>query len=149
MLTETLLKLFERDLEALKTEIQAYSAEAALWKVQGTIKNSAGNLALHLVGNLQHFIGAVLGNTCYIRNRDYEFSATDVPSQQLLQELDTTLEAIRKILPSLSESELKADFPINVFGHPMSTEFFLIHLGGHLNYHLGQVNYHRRLLDAN
>ena len=83
MLTETLLKLFERDLEALKTEIQAYSAEAALWKVQGTIKNSAGNLALHLAGNLQHFIGAILGNTGYIRNRDYEFSATDVPSQQL------------------------------------------------------------------
>lgn len=144
---ETLSKLFLRDLEKLKTEMSSFNDEKNIWKISGEIKNSAGNLCLHLCGNLQHFIGGVLGNSGYIRNRDAEFSRKDVPLKELLNEIDNTTKAVEKTLKELKEEKLKETFPINVFGYEMTTEYFLTNLTTHLNYHLGQINYHRRLLD--
>ncbi len=144
---ETLTKLFIRDLEKLKTEINSFKDEKKIWEISGDIKNSAGNLCLHLCGNLQHFIGAVLGNSDYIRNRDAEFSKKNVPIKELVAEIELTAEIVQKTLQSLKEEALQKTFPINVFGYEMTTEYFLIHLTTHLNYHLGQINYHRRLIE--
>ena len=144
---ETLDKLFQRDLENLKTEISSYKDEENLWEISGDVKNSAGNLCLHLCGNLQHFIGAVLGNSGYIRNRDAEFSRKNVPLKELVKEIELTTTVVVKTLNNLKEVQLGEKFPINVFGYEMTTEYFLIHLATHLNYHLGQINYHRRFLD--
>ena len=144
---ETLLKIYIRDLEKMKTEITSFKDEKKIWEISGDIKNSAGNLYLHLCGNLQHFIGAVLGNSDYVRNRDSEFSRKDVPISELVAEIELTTKVVEKTLKSLKEEELQKTFPINVFGYEMTTEYFLVHLAGHLNYHLGQINYHRRLLD--
>ena len=144
---KTLDTLFQRDLENLKTEISSYKAEKNLWKISGTIKNSAGNLCLHLCGNLQHFIGAVLGNSDYVRNRETEFSRKNVPVKELVKEIELTTTVVEKTLNNLKEVQLKETFPINVFSYEMTTEYFLVHLATHLNYHLGQINYHRRLLD--
>lgn len=144
---ETLIKFFLRDLEKLKTEISSYKDEKNLWKISGDIKNYAGNLCLHICGNLQHFIGSVLGNSDYIRNRDAEFSRKNVPLQELVNEIELTAKIVEKTLKELKEEELTKTFPINVFGYEMTTEYFLVHLVGHLNYHLGQINYHRRLMD--
>ena len=144
---ETLDKLFQRDLENLKTEISSYKDEENLWEISGDVKNSAGNLCLHLCGNLQHFIGAVLGNSGYIRNRDAEFSRKNVPLKELVKEIELTTTDVVKTLKKLKEVQLGEKFPINVFGYEMTTEYFLIHLITHLNYHLGQINYHRRLLE--
>ena len=142
-----LVQLFIRDLEKLKTEISSFKDEKNIWKISGDIKNSAGNLCLHLCGNLQHFIGAVLGNSGYVRNRDAEFSRKNVPLKELLSEIDNTAKAVEKTLKGLKEEKLQEIFPSNVFGDNMTTGFFLTHLATHLNYHLGQVNYHRRLVD--
>jgi uncharacterized damage-inducible protein DinB len=144
---ETLSKLFLRDLEKLKTEMSSFKDETNIWKISGDIKNSAGNLCLHLCGNLQHFIGAVLGNSSYVRNRDAEFTRKDVPIRELVAEIELTTKAVEKTLKELKEDKLEEVFPINVFGYEMTTEYFLVHLTGHLNYHLGQINYHRRLVD--
>jgi len=144
---ETLTQLFLRDLEKLKTEISSFKDEKNIWKISGEIKNSAGNLCLHLCGNLQHFIGAVLGNSGYIRNRDAEFSRKDVPFRELVAEIELTVKVVQKTLQELKEDDLQKTYPINVLGFEMTTEFFLTHLTTHLNYHLGQINYHRRLLD--
>lgn len=95
MIKEALLEIFERDLGKLKEEISSYAPENKLWKVDRQISNSGGNLALHLIGNLNHFIGATLGNTGYIRERDKEFSEKDVPAQQLLQAIDATIIIVR------------------------------------------------------
>ncbi|MFT3746288.1 MAG: DinB family protein [Pyrinomonadaceae bacterium] len=146
MLTEVLAKLFERDLGKLKAEIEQYTNESDLWKTEGEITNSAGNLTLHLIGNLKHFIGATLGNSGYIRNRDLEFSESYAPRQALLVGIDETIEVVKATLSKLSDEELTKTYPIEVFGEPLTTEFFLVHLAGHLNWHLGQINYHRRLL---
>jgi len=147
MLTETLIKLFKRDLNTLKTEVEAYSNEKNLWLLDKEIKNSAGNLCLHLIGNLNHFIGHDLGNTDYIRQRDLEFSLKDVPRTELLKPIDDVMLVIEKTLKYLTEDDLQKEYRRRVFEHTMSTEYFLVHLSMYLAYHLGQINYHRRLLD--
>lgn len=147
MITESLRSLFNRDLNKLKTEIEAYQNEENLWKTDNNIANSAGNLCLHLVGNINNFIGAQLGNTGYIRHRELEFSLKDVPRAELIEKVEATIAMIDSVLPQLSEEDLKKEYPLVVFESKMTTDYFLIHLVAHLDYHLGQINYHRRLLD--
>lgn len=142
-----LKKLFERDLLKLKTEILAYQSEENLWIVDHNITNCSGNLCLHLIGNLNTFIAAEFGKTGYIRKRDLEFSAKNIPRTSLIEMIDQTLIDLNKSLDQLTDLQLKEPYPKKVFGQATSTEFMLIHLTTHLTYHLGQVNYHRRLLD--
>lgn len=147
MVIDSLKILFDRDLDRLKNELSSYKNESNLWEVKKNITNSAGNLSLHIIGNLNHFIGAVLGGNGYLRDRDNEFSQKDVPISRLLTDIDEVKTTIYNTLQSLSEEELLDNFPINVFGYEMTNLFFLIHLHSHLTYHLGQINYHRRLID--
>ena len=144
MITETLISIYKRDLDKLKTEIDQYESDEKLWLVATGITNSGGNLALHLVGNLKHFIGAVLGGTGYVRDRDAEFTSKSVSRAQLIAAVDETTEIVSTTLAKLTGDELAATYPIDVFGQPMTTEYFIIHLATHFNYHLGQINYHRR-----
>ena len=148
MIQQSLTELFERDLNKLKEEINLYTDESKLWILKGEIKNSAGNLTLHLLGNLNHFIGAILGNSDYVRNRDAEFSNKDVPRTEMINNIDKTIGVIKSTLLKISYEDLKQNYPVKVLKDKvtMNTEFFLIHLSGHLNYHLGQINYHRRLI---
>ncbi len=148
MLTETLIKIFTRDLNKLKVEINTYKSEENLWVLDKKITNSAGNLCLHIVGNLNHFIGTILGGSGYIRQRDLEFSLKNVLKTELLQQVDTTIQLVEKVLGKLSTEDLEKQYPIIVFKEPMSTEYFLVHLATHLSYHLGQINYHRRLIES-
>lgn len=148
MFTENLQKLFTRDLNKLKEEISLYKNENVLWKTDKEISNSAGNLCLHLIGNLNAFIGAEIGKTGYVRNRPEEFSLKNIPKINLLQQIDDTIQMVNNSLNKLNVEDLNKDFPIQVFGEPITYELFLMHLSGHLTYHLGQINYHRRLLDV-
>ncbi len=143
----SLITLFNRDLDRLKTEIALYKNDTDFWKIEKEIKNSAGNLAIHLVGNLNHFIGAVLGKTGYIRDRDGEFNNKNIARELILNDIDKVKEIIANALSNLSTSDLQETYPINIRKEGMSVEQFLMHLYGHLNYHLGQINYHRRLID--
>ena len=147
MLIESLKILFNRDLIKLKTEIESYQNESNIWKIQKGIANSAGNLCLHLIGNLNTYIGAEFGKTGYIRNRALEFSLKDIPRAELIQKIEETIVVVNNALNIILEEELKMEFPLLVFEKKTSTEFMLIHLTTHLAYHLGQINYHRRLLD--
>jgi uncharacterized damage-inducible protein DinB len=147
LLTETLNTIFKRDLLKLQEELSLYNKEENLWRVEHNISNAAGNLCLHLIGNLNTYIGAVLGNTGYVRNRPEEFSLKNIPRALLLAELDRTIEVIDGVLPRLTETQLADEYPQQVFDYKMTTGYFLVHLASHLGYHLGQVNYHRRLLD--
>ena len=147
MLLPELQSLFQRDLNRLKQEIEQYKNEQTIWRIDRDIKNSAGNLTLHLIGNLNHFIGAQLGNTRYVRNRDLEFSLKDVPRSELISTIDETATMIEKVLGHLPDAVLKEEYPVLVFDKKTSTQYLLVHLATHLTYHLGQVNYHRRLLD--
>lgn len=146
MLNKILIDLYERDLDKLKTEIESYSNEADIWKTADGISNSAGNLCLHIAGNLQHFFGAVLGDTGYVRDRDSEFANKNVARDEMLATIDSTKTVVVKVLNKLTDEDFEKTYPIEVFGQPMTTDYFLTHLATHLNYHLGQINYHRRLV---
>ncbi|WP_293914081.1 DinB family protein [Deinococcus sp.] len=155
-LTE-LSALFGRDLQKLMDELRAYPDEASIWwlpeaSAGSDIKNSAGTLALHLVGNLRHLIGAELGGLPYARDWAAEFSLRNVPRAELLAALDETAKIVRTTLTGLDEASLEQPFPLNLaaLGFPpgMTTSYLLLHLYGHLNWHLGQINYHRRLRPA-
>lgn len=142
-MTHALNELYQRDLDKAIEEISLFENETDLWKIGGDIKNSAGNLALHMAGNLLHFIGAQLGGSGYVRNREFEFAGMDVSRDVLIAGLQEAKKIIGNVLPSLTKDQLES-IGENPFG--MTNEKFLLHLYSHLSYHLGQVNYHRRLL---
>lgn len=139
--------IFTRYLKKLRKEIEAYQQEDNLWIVENDIQNSGGNLCLHLLGNLNAFICAVFGNSGYVRNRDLEFSVKDVPRTELLRQIDQTIEGVNDSIDQITSADLQADFPIQVFKEKTTTEYMIVHLATHLSYHLGQLNYHRRLID--
>jgi len=147
MLTTILKTVCIRDLTILRNEISLYTDENNIWKTDKSISNSAGNLCLHLVGNLNTYIGAVLGNSGYIRNRDLEFSLKNVPRNELLSKIDKTIIVVENTLGQLQDTQLSTEYPVLVWEEKTSVAYLLIHLATHLGYHLGQVNYHRRLLD--
>jgi uncharacterized damage-inducible protein DinB len=147
MIIDSIKTLYLRDLNKLKKETGLYSSEANLWIVDNEIKNSGGNLCFHLIGNLKHFIGSVLGESGYIRQRELEFSSTNIPRERLIKELDETIEVVENTLNGLKDTDLDREYPIIVFKDKMNIGYFLIHLSTHLAYHLGQINYHRRILD--
>ncbi|MGE5107961.1 MAG: DinB family protein [Sphingobacteriales bacterium] len=146
MITENLIKLFTRDLIRLKEEINLYTEEEKIWEVKEGISNSGGNLCLHLCGNLQYFIGAILGDSGYIRNREAEFKLKNITRTKLVDEIEATITVVTDTLEQVTKKDLEKDYSLQVFGEPMTTEYFILHLAGHLNYHLGQINYHRRFI---
>jgi len=147
MIKEALIEIFERDLLKLKEEISLYKEENKLWITEKNISNSAGNLILHLIGNLNHYIGATLGKTGYIRERDKEFSDKNISRIDLLESIDGTISIVKATLEDLTLEDFEKDFPLEKHGKIVKIDFMLLHLLSHFEYHLGQINYHRRLID--
>ena len=145
MTAQLFSKIFERDISKLKEEISLYKNERDLWKVKHEILNSAGTLTLHLIGNLNHFIGAVLGKTGYVRERDKEFSDRNISREKMLDDINNLILIVKDSLSKLSDEDLQKDFPIEFMGKRKTIDVLII-LTTHLNYHLGQINYHRRIL---
>lgn len=144
---DALVSMYNRDLDKLISEIGAFKNEENLWSVRGGIANGAGNLCLHLVGNLNHFIGAIIGNSGFVRDRASEFSDSNVASTKLIDSVLKTKEIVADTLKTLGSDQLNAIYPLKVFGDEMTYEYFLLHLLTHLNYHIGQINYLRRILE--
>jgi len=142
-----LITFFESDLNNLITEIGLYKNEENIWRIEKSISNSAGNLTMHLIGNLHTFIGKEIGKTNYVRNRELEFTQKKVPRIELINSINATLDMVKKSLLSITNEELKNDYPILKFSKVETNEYLLVHLIKHLTYHLGQINYHRRLID--
>lgn len=145
-MNKALQEIFNRDLIKLRTEIEQYPDENLMWKIQDGITNAAGNLCLHVIGNLRHFIGKELGGIDYTRNRELEFSQKNVPVAELITQIEHCRNTVETTLGKLTPAKLEMPYPVIVFEKEMSTQFFLIHLATHLSYHLGQINYHRRMI---
>ncbi|OGU32550.1 MAG: DinB superfamily protein [Ignavibacteria bacterium GWA2_35_9] len=146
MFKKTIREIFIRDLNKLKSEIELYKNESDIWVIAKEIKNSAGTLCIHLNGNLKHFIGAILGGTDYKRDRDSEFTIRNISKTELLKSTSETIEVVDKTLSSLSEEKFFENYPVEFRNEIATTDFVLVYLAAHFNYHLGQVNYHRRLI---
>lgn len=142
-----LASLFRRDLAKLSKQIEAFPNNDALWQTVPGVLNPGGNLALHIDGNLREFVGRQLGNLPYRRNRELEFNAKGISKDELSLRLAELRESIPTVIAELSEQQLESEYPEVVLEAPMTTREFLIHLYGHLNWHLGQVDYLRRMLN--
>ncbi len=143
---QSVKEIYLKNLDALHNEISLYTNENDIWTIQNQISNSAGNLALHLIGNLNYFIGTYLGGTGYVRNRDLEFSDKNVPKQKLLDDIKATREMMDTTLSAMRDGSETAIYPSDKFGAERTNAYILMYLLAHLNYHLGQINYHRRLI---
>lgn len=146
-LTTNLTTLLVRELKAFARELDLYPDDASVWKTTPGITNSTGNLALHVAGNLQHFIGAVLGGTGYVRNRELEFARSSGTRAEIKAELAAAITAVEKTLPGLSAEVLAKVYPVSpVPGREIVTALFLQHLCSHASFHLGQAGYLRRVI---
>jgi uncharacterized damage-inducible protein DinB len=145
----TIRTLLTRDLRAMQRELKLYPDDDAPWRQPDGVPNSAGTLALHVAGNLQHFVGATLAGSGYVRDRDAEFARRGASRAEILAELDRAIEAVDRALESLEEERLGEDFPLPVGERRVATGAFLVHLATHLAYHLGQVDCHRRVVTGN
>lgn len=148
MLKETLIEIYERDLQKVIGEIKLYKTDVDLWKLEDGISNSGGNLALHLIGNINHFFGANLGKTDYKRERDLEFSDKNVSRNDIVENLGNTILVLKETLSNLSDEDFGKDYPEELGGKSNKTLAIIIHMLTHLNYHLGQINYHRRFISV-
>jgi Protein of unknown function (DUF1572) len=146
MLNSILAGFYERDLRRLIEEINLFKDEADLWRTQGSVKNSSGNLVLHLIGGLNYHIGTNMGHTGYIRDRDQEFSRKGVERKVLVDQLEALISMIGKTVNALTPADLEAEYPIVFDGEKRSNSYLLVQLLAHLNYHFGQVNYLRRII---
>lgn len=144
MLAQELAALFDRDLTRVTQELRAFPDTAALWAVAPGVSNAAGTLALHLEGNLREYLGRQLGNLEYTRDRAREFSARDVPQQELLDRIAELRETIPPVIRELAPEALAGAYPEPYNDAAISTQQFLLHLLSHFNYHLGQIDYLRR-----
>lgn len=141
---EELLSLLRRDLGELRREILA-SPEERLFTAPAGVPNSIGTVALHLAGNLRHYVGAVLGGTGYVREREEEFSRR-CDAREILAELDSALADVEAVLPNLSPAQLSNPFPLEIEGRSIPVRIFLWRLAVHLAYHLGQAVTVRRAI---
>lgn len=147
MLAKTLNLLFQREINKLIVELNAYKTESTIWEIAQNISNSAGNLTLHLIGNLNTYFGKNIGNTGYVRDRPAEFSLKNIPREQLIADLQNTISMLNNVFANFDNNLLESTYPEKVLETDYTHEQFFVHLLGHFNYHLGQINYHRRLLD--
>lgn len=145
-LIKELISLYDRDLKALRNEIESYPDDASVWKKTPGISNPVGNVFLHLMGNLNTFLGAVYANTGYVRDRPLEFSATGISRAKLLAMLDEIHPIVLQVLRDFPSENLGEIYPIKIFDEEKTVSYIFIHLEKHLAYHLGQINYHRRIL---
>lgn len=146
MTPDALRRVLLRELRTIQAELDAYPDDASVWRCPPGIENSAGTLTLHLVGNLRYFVGARLGGTAYVRDRDEEFSARDLSRDDLRARIAAAITEVDRALAHLEPGRLTAEFPDPVGGVRLSTGQFLLHLTAHCGYHLGQLDYHRRVV---
>jgi len=147
MLSNVLASFYERDLRKLIEEIKLFKSEDNLWKTHGSIKNSSGNLALHIIGGSNYLFGTILAQTGYVRDRDQEFIRKGVPREDLVAQLEELIPLINKTVNGLTPEQLEAEYPLVFDGAKRSKSYLFVQLLTHLNYHLGQVNYLRRMLE--
>jgi len=147
MLNQVLANFYEKDLRKLIEEVNLFQNEENLWKTLGTVKNSSGNLVLHIIGGLNHFFGAILAHTGYVRNRDLEFSKKGVARKDLVAQLEALIPMVSATLASITPEQMEAEYPIPFDDAKNSNSYVLVRLLAHLGYHLGQVNYLRRILE--
>lgn len=147
MITIVLIDLYRREIEKLRNEILSFEADEQLWKhYEGN--TSAGNLCLYITGNLQHYIGSLIGDSGYIRNKEAEMKAKNLSRERLIEEIDNTRDVVINTLEEVSKTDLQKIFQTTEFEEPVTTEYYLIHLLRTVSFCLGQIRFHHQLVSS-
>jgi hypothetical protein len=146
MITTILIDLYGKELDKLKNEINAYESDELIWKSVEGAPVTGGNLCLYIAGNLQHNIGAMIGDSGYIRNKEAELKAKNVSRERLMEEIENTRQIVVDTLEQVSKSELLKEFPTKDFEEPVTTEYYLVHLLNNVGFNLGQMHMHRKVV---
>lgn len=147
MMREAFRRVYLRDLETAAREVEAYASDESLWARIPGLANSGGTLARHLAGNMRHFIGHLLGGSGYVRDREAEFSGTSMPRAAVAAELRSAAAEVDAAIDRFPPDQLAAPFPVTIANVQLTTERAMMHFVAHLAYHLGQIDYHRRMQD--
>jgi len=147
MLNNLLATFYERDIRKLIEEVNLFGNEDNLWRTYGSVKNTSGNLVLHIIGGLNYLVGTQLAQTGYVRNREQEFTSKGVKRENLVGGLEELIPMINKTLNAFTQEDMEAEYPLIFDDMKVSNSYVLLQLLLHLNYHLGQVNYLRRMLE--
>lgn len=143
---DVIATLILRELRAMRREIESYPDDASLWREAPGITNPGGTLAVHCAGNLRHFVGAVIGKDGYVRDRDAEFSMRGSSRERVIEQLDAAAAAVERALGGLPAGALDGPYPVLVHDRTLRADMLLTHMAVHLGYHLGQLDYHRRMV---
>lgn len=143
---DAIRRVLVRELQAVRREVESYPGDELLWREVPGLPNPGGTLALHLAGNLRHYVGAVIGGTGYVRDRPAEFSDRGLARAHVIERVDAAIEAVDATLMALTPERALEPYPEAVVGRRPATLDFLVHLASHLGYHLGQLDYHRRMV---
>ncbi|HUG39484.1 MAG TPA: DinB family protein [Longimicrobiales bacterium] len=146
MVAARIRNVLVRELGAVAREVAAYPSDELLWREVPGLPNPGGTLALHLAGNLEHYVGAVLGGTGYVRDRDAEFATRGLTRAEVRARVEAAAAAVDRSLTSATGAQVEGEYPEMVAGQRVRTADFLVHLVSHLGYHLGQLDYHRRMV---
>ncbi|MEQ1910163.1 MAG: DinB family protein, partial [Vicinamibacterales bacterium] len=144
--TSDVQTLLIRELDGLGREVGLFPDDHKLWVTPVGVANSAGNLALHVAGNLQHFVGALLGGSGYVRDRNSEFATRTGTRAQVQHELQAAVQAVESTLARMDTAALQRPMPGAPNGLTIRTDLFLLHLVSHAAFHLGQAGYVRRIV---
>ncbi|TVR64648.1 MAG: DinB family protein [Gemmatimonadales bacterium] len=144
MTPDALKRLLTRDLEMVARQVAAYPNDRLLWVELPGRPNPGGTLAVHVAGNLEHYVGAVLGRTGYVRDRERELAVRGLTRGEVGDEVAGALDTVARVLGSLEAGDLDRPYPELQRGRRLRTGDFLLHLAMHLAYHLGQLDSHRR-----
>lgn len=113
-------------------------SEEQVWAKPVESANSIGNLILHLQGNVNQYIASGLGGEKDMRNRDWEFEASQVSKKKELEKnFENCLNKACKVLKGLHPEQLQAEYELQGF-HLTGTDV-VIHVTEHLSYHVGQI----------
>jgi hypothetical protein len=147
-LARTARGMILRELSAMARSVELYPDDASLWRDAPGVPNRGGTLVLHCCGNLRHYVGAKLGGSGYIRDRDSEFTRRGVPREELLRLIEQTAHEVDRALSAVRDGDLDGDFPDIVGGQRVAAREMVMHVCVHLAFHLGQIDYHRRFVTA-
>jgi uncharacterized damage-inducible protein DinB len=125
--------------------------EEQLWWRPNEASNSAGNLLLHLSGNVRQWILAGVAGQKDVRDRASEFTARSGRSKaELLELLTATLDEVDAALDAIEKEAAASDAPLQRICHPQrytqSVLDAVYHVVEHFSYHTGQIVYIAKLL---
>jgi uncharacterized damage-inducible protein DinB len=123
--------------------LQSLSEEEIWWR-PNEVSNAAGNIVLHLCGNIRQWVLSGLGEARDLRERDKEFSERGpIPRQALIELLKNTIEDANRVIETAPVSMLSREFDIQ--GYHVTGATAVTSVYEHFAYHAGQVIYLTKL----